>query len=157
MHGKPPIGTCHKQHSIKNGGPIAGAAVYDDCRLVVYADFFNRQAATPKRPEPRRRRRRESGSGTAVDAVPVISTRSEVGLALAPLLFTKKVRVFTPPLKPLLIEKGELNFVKFPSVVSPSGAPLRNIFPPLLSVVQFPVTTAVLGLNPVKSKVVCQK
>ena len=30
MHGKPPIGTCHKQHSNKNGGPIAGVAVYDD-------------------------------------------------------------------------------------------------------------------------------
>src|SRR5215510_16535788 len=111
MHGKPPIGTCHKQHSNKNGGPIAGAAVYDDCRLVVYADFFNRQAATPKRPEPRRRRRRESGSGTAVDAVPVISTRSAVGLGTDPPLFTTKVRVFSPPIKPVLIVKGELNFV----------------------------------------------
>jgi hypothetical protein len=46
----------------QNGGPIAGAAVCDDFKRVVYADFFSRQAATPKKQEARRGKRRESGA-----------------------------------------------------------------------------------------------
>src|SRR6266850_8507949 len=52
MHGRPPIVACHAwQHANTNGGPIAGTAVCDDCRLIVYADFFNRHAANPNKPE----------------------------------------------------------------------------------------------------------
>jgi hypothetical protein len=94
----------------QNGGPIAGAAVCDDFKRVVYADFFSRHAAKPKGAVPRRRRRRESVSGTAAAvAVPLISTRTPVGLTppCPPVpLFTKKARVFCPGINPLLIVKG---------------------------------------------------
>ena len=49
-------------YSNKNGGPSAGTAVCDDIRLVVYAEFFSRHAARPKRPAPSNNR--EEGSGT---------------------------------------------------------------------------------------------
>src|SRR5438309_6062508 len=87
------------------GGPIAGTAACDGFRLVVYADFFNRHAAKPARPEPRRRRDAGSGTGAIGVAVPIIWTRSAVG---PPPLFTSNQRVFTPPFKyALLTVKGE--------------------------------------------------
>ena len=85
------------------------------------------------------------------DAVPLISTRSPVGLADDPALFTTKSKVFTPGWNP----EAMVNAVKAFNVVpdGPTGAPFSNIVAELSDAI-CPVSTTEDGFKLVKSKVV---